>query len=81
MNTLKKVWLTEQGSEIYSLSLESKSLVPHEKLSIRSMEFPDTPTEAYPKRHVINIGLLGYNDLLLLWEEIANTLESLESRA
>lgn len=74
MNTIKKVWLTEQGMEIYSLSIESASLVQHEKLSVRSEEFPTNPTPSHPKRHVVNIGLLGYDDLAQLHYAIEQIL-------
>ena len=74
MKTLKKVWLTELGRQIYSLSIESASLVQHEKLSIREMEFPNNPTPEHPKRHVVNIGLLGYDDLAQLHYEIEQIL-------
>lgn len=75
MNTIKKAWVTSDGSnEIYSLSIESASLITHEKLTVTSMEFPTIPTPKHPKRHVTNIGLLGYDDLVILYNTIDEIL-------
>ena len=72
MKTLKKVWFTERGDEIWSMTLESNSLVSHEKLRTNEMEFPAKE----PNRHTTCLSLLGYSDLFLLYEEIGKLLES-----
>jgi len=74
MKTLKKVWLTEHGDEIWSLTLESKSLVPHEKLKYSAMEFPSRA----PNRHTVVLDLLGLDDLYLLQDAIHSITDQYE---
>ena len=73
MKTLKKAWLTEQGNEIYSLTLESASLEQHQMLSTASMVFP----AAEPTRHTTSIGLLGIDDLIMIADQIYREVDRL----
>lgn len=69
--TLKKAWLTEGDASLSSLSLESAEPMP-EYCRIHAHEhlFPAEPTPSHPLRHVINIGLFSFDDLIAIRDAI-----------
>jgi hypothetical protein len=72
MNT-EKVWLTQwPGCEsLATLSIESARIEPaHYRVSVRESLFPESPTAAHPRRHVINLGLLERDDLIAIRDAI-----------
>jgi hypothetical protein len=65
--TLKAAWITPcaEGSQIFSLTLESAGVSDVERLSTHDHVFPLTP-EAAPKRHTTVLSVLTDDDLDLL---------------
>jgi hypothetical protein len=72
MNNIKKVWVTEQGSGLVSISFESKIVSPvHMRLKVTELSFPDKPTKKFPKRHTIALKLLDMDDVELIVETLS----------
>lgn len=64
MSNIKKVWTTEIGRGLCSLSIESANAdLP---ISIHEHTFPANPTPDHPKRHTINLGVFDDEDLQML---------------
>ncbi len=71
MKTLKQVWVQKSGDDIYSLSLESASLVEHNKVKVHQMTFPSND----PKRHTMALTYFGIDDLQMIYETIGDVLQ------
>lgn len=69
---LKKCWITKNNDN-YSITLES--IDPKIPISCSDMLFPKEPTEKHPLRHTINIGVLSFEDLVLLKNELQFMIE------
>lgn len=69
MGGLKKVWLTNDGRENYTVSLEYDD--PHSvEVGVKTLRFPANPTPGNPLRKVTAISTLSYDDLGMLLRAI-----------
>lgn len=75
MSYIKQAWVNEElNTDLYSISIESSSPGDHNKINIVEISFPNTPTPKHPLRHSINIGLLSFQDLQLLYTVIGKEI-------
>lgn len=63
---LKHVWLNpSHEGDMQSLSLESKSNEPGQRINVSEQAFPETQSDA-EKRHTINLGYFTNNELAMI---------------
>ena len=73
--TLKAAWITPLGPRgPFTLTLESAEVGPGHQLPVREMVFPETPADA-PKRHTVALPCLTSDDLRLLQQLLADSLQ------
>lgn len=71
MKTLKQVWISESGNDIYAITLESASLVEYNKVKVHHMTFPAKEH----KRHTMALTYFGIEDLQMIYETIGDVLQ------
>jgi hypothetical protein len=67
MSQLKSAWITPHDADLASLTLESANPgIEYLRVNCTTHLFPENPNPEYPLKHILVIGLLSYNDLILL---------------
>lgn len=75
MSSIKKVWLTEAGADLFSITFESaQPQDSHMRIKAREILFPANPTPEHPLRHTLNLGLLDVDDLGMLFNALGTFL-------
>lgn len=75
MSSIKKVWLTEAGADLFSITFESaQPEQEHMRVKAKEMLFPAKPTPEHPLRHTLNLGLLDIDDLDTLFNALGTFL-------
>ena len=73
--TLKAAWITPLGPRgPFTLTLESDGVEGPDRLPVHEMVFPETPADA-PKRHTVALSCLNTDDLRLLQQLLADSLQ------
>lgn len=76
MGLIKKVWITDQESNLVSLSIESANAVErHMRVKSFELVFPEVPSKNNPIRHTIALSLLDEEDLKKIMNTIAKYLK------
>lgn len=72
---IKKVWLTEISSDLFTISIETAEPDPNvTKVVARTLRFPAQPDPEHPLRETTSIGLFHAEDLLMISDALAEYL-------